>query len=120
VSGGHRLEHDREAAHGLEPEGLLGELRRCLGRAALGLEAAEGSDGLGRQADVAHDGDARVDDRAGALDGDAAALEFDRVASGLLDEALRVGDRLLVRGLIGAEGEVPDQQRGLDPPADGG
>ena len=36
------------------------------GGAALGLPAAEGGRGLGSQADVAHHGDARADDRAGA------------------------------------------------------
>ena len=58
------------------------------------------------------------DDRPGALDRGAAALELDRVAAGLLDEALRVRDRLLVGELVGAERHVADQQRRPQPAAD--
>ena len=108
---GNRLEDDREAAGRLQRQRLLGELRRRLGGLALGLEAAEGGGGLRRQADVAHHRDAGADDRPRPLDGGAAALELDGVAAGLLDEALGVLDRLLVRALVGAERHVADQQR---------
>src|ERR687888_380858 len=56
---------------------------------------------------------------AGALDGNAAALELDCVAARLLDEALGGGDRVLVGGLVGAEGEVTDQERRLEAAAHG-
>ena len=91
----------------------------ALGGAALGLVAAERGRGLRRQADVAHDRDPGVDDRPGALDAGAAALELDGVAAGLLDEALGGGDRLLVGGLVGAEGQVADQERRAQPAAHG-
>ena len=64
---------------------------------------------LRRQADVAHHRDARPDDRPRPIDRGAAALELDRVAARLLDEPLRVLDRVLVRALVGAERHVADQ-----------
>ena len=50
------------------------------------------------------------DDRPRALHARAAALELDGIAAGFLDEALGGGDRLLVRRLVGAEGQIADQQ----------
>ena len=91
----------------------------ALRRAALGAVAAERGRRLGRQADVALDRDPGVDDRAGALHGHAAAFELDRVDARLLDEALGGGDRLRVGGLVGAEGQVGDQERRLQPAAHG-
>src|SRR3954453_21873079 len=111
--GGDRLEHDREAAGVLEVEGVAVHAERTASRAALRLVAAERGGGLRGEADVPHHGDAGVDDRPGPLHGDAAALELDRVAARLLDEALGGGDRLLVGGLVGAEGHVADQERRL-------
>jgi hypothetical protein len=60
---------------------------------------------------MAHHGNPGLDDRAGALDARAAALELDRVAARLLDEPLRGGDRELVRCLVGPERQVADEQR---------
>ena len=60
------------------------------------------------------------DDGAGARDAHgAAALELDRVAAGLLDEAEGGLHRLLVGDLVGAEGQVADQERGAQPAAGG-
>ena len=67
------------------------------------LVAAQRRGGLRGQADMAHHGDAGLDDGARAIDHPAAALELDGVRAGLLDEALRGRDRLLVAGLVGAE-----------------
>ncbi len=64
--GGDRLEHEREAARLLQRERLRADLRGRGGGAALGLPAAERGRGLGGEADVAHHGDARGDDRARA------------------------------------------------------
>ena len=118
--GGDRLEDDREAAHGLQRQRLLGDLRRPAGGLALGLVAAERGRRLRRQADVAHHRDPGADDRPRAVDRGAAALELDRVAAGLLDEALGVGDGLLVRLLVRAERHVADQERRAQAAADGG
>ena len=45
----------------------------------------------------------------------AAALELDRVAAGLLDEAEGGLHRLLVGDLVGAEGQVADEERRAQP-----
>src|ERR1700758_3432037 len=84
-----RLENDRETAGILERERVTGHLEGTLGRTALRAVTAERGGGLRRQANVAHDRDAGVNDRPGALDARPAAFELDRVAAGLLDEALR-------------------------------
>jgi hypothetical protein len=68
---------------------------------------------------VSHHRHAGADDRPRAVDGGAAALELHSVHTCLLDEAVGVLDRLLVGALVGAEGHVADQQRGLQPTADG-
>src|SRR5439155_18701052 len=95
-----RLEDDREAANGLEGQSLLGESGGRLRGPALRLEAAQGGCGLGGQTDVPHHRNPGADDRAGPVDGRATALELDGIAGGLLDEALGVLDRLLVRHLV--------------------
>jgi hypothetical protein len=118
-SGGDRLEDDCETPDGLQGQGLLGELRRRLCGATLCLESPERRRGLRGQADVTQNRDPRAHDRAGSVDGGATALELDGLAAGLLDEALSVRDRLLVRALVGAEGHVADQQRVLEAAADG-
>ena len=108
------LEHDREAAR--RPASASASSTSCcaaVGRAALHLEAAEHGRGLRREADVAHHRDARVDDRPRARDRRAAALELHRVGAALLHEPHRVRDRLLVRGLVGAERHVGDDERPL-------
>ena len=116
---GDGLEHDREAAGVLQVEGVAGDVERALCRAPLGAVAAQRGRRLGRQAHVALDRDPGVDDGAGALHGHAAAFELDRVDARLLDEALGGGDRLRIGGLVGAEGQVGDQERRLQPAAHG-
>jgi hypothetical protein len=86
------------------------------GAAALRAVAAERRRGLRRQPDVAHDRHAGADDRARPRDRHRpAALELDRVAARLLDEAQRAADGLLVGRLVGAERQVADEQRGAQP-----
>ena len=92
-----RLEDDREAADRLQGEGLLGQLRRGLRGPSLRLEPSQGGRGLRRETDVAHHRDPGANDRAGAVHRGAAALQLDGLAARLLDEALGVLDRLLVR-----------------------
>ena len=83
--------------------------RRLLRRAALGLEAAEHRGGLGREPDVAHDRDPGRDDRA-ARSITPAPSSFG-VRAGLLHEADRVADGVLVRHLERAERHVRDDER---------
>ncbi len=116
---GDGLDHDREAADRLQREGVLQLLDRALGVLALGFVAAEGGRGLRGEADVAHHRDAGVDDRPGALDDDAAGLELDRLAAGLLDQPLGAADRFLVARLVAAHRHVADHQRRLQAAADG-
>ena len=118
--GGDRLEHDREAARLLQLERVVEHPLGALGGPALRAVAAERRRGLGREADVAHDRHAGAHDRPRALGHRASALELDRVAAGLLDEAMRGGDRLGVGRLVGAERQVADQQRRPQAAPDGG
>lgn len=108
--GGHALEDDGKGAGLLEREGVGDELLGCLGALALDLEAAEGVDGLRRQADVAHDGDAGLHhglDLGADLD---AALELDGLATALLHEAAGVADGRGHVLLVGEEGHVADDE----------
>ena len=114
-----RLEDDREAARLLQRERVVEHLAGARRGAALGAVAAEHRRRLRRQPDVAHHRHAGAHDRAGALGGRAAALELDRVAARLLDEAVGGLDRLGVGGLVGAERQVADEQRRPQPAADG-
>src|SRR3954454_23049367 len=116
----HRLEDDREAARVLQRERLARDPRRALAGPSLRAPASERRRGLRREADVAHDRDARAHDRPGARDRHlVAALELDRVRAGLLDVAHRARDRLLVGDLVGAERQVADEQRRLQPATGG-
>jgi hypothetical protein len=114
------LEHEREAARVLERDRVARDLERPLGGAALRLVPAQCGRRLRSEADVAHHGDPGARDRVGARDAGAAALELDGIAAGLLDESLRGRDRLLVRGLVGPERQVADEQRRVQPAAHGG
>ena len=112
---GHALEHDREAArlgerHGVVDDGLGGvELL------ALHLEAADGVDGLGREAEVAHHRDLGVEDRLDGAEALAAALELHRRRAGA-DELGRVADRLLGGDVVAEPRQVTDEQGpGLGP-----
>ena len=110
---GHRLEHDREAAGGLQRERVVEQLLRLAGGAALRLEAAEHVADCGVRpmwpitgmpaSTIAR---TRDEHRAGAL-------ELDGVGAPLLDEADRVPDRLLVGDLVRAERHVGDHERPL-------
>jgi len=58
--GGDALQNDAKCPRLLKAEGLIEELPRSDGRASLCPESADDGDGLGRQTDVAHDGDASL------------------------------------------------------------
>ena len=61
---GHALEHDREAAGVGERDRVVDDRPRGLEVLALHAEAAEGVNGLRREAEVAHHRDLGVEDRA--------------------------------------------------------
>ena len=92
---GHELEHDRERPGLLDRE-RVGEQRPCL-LAVLALDAdlAHRVDRLRREADVAHDRDAGVDERLDRPRAADAALELDRLGAGLAHEAAGVAQRVL-------------------------
>ena len=105
-----RFEDHREAARVLERERVVEEPHRLGGRAALGLEAAQHRDALGRQAEVAHDGDAGLRQGSRAVDRRAGPLELDAVRAGLLDQPDAALDGLLVGHLVRAEGQVAQEE----------
>src|SRR6185437_17058993 len=97
----------------LQRERVAGDGERAPRGPALGAVTAEGGRRLRREADVPHDGNPGLDDRAGALDAGPAAFQLDRVAPRLLDEPLGGRDRLGVTSLVRPERKVTDQQRGI-------
>ncbi len=111
-----RLEDDREASGLLQRERVGGDACRGVRVASLGAVAAQRGGRLRGQADVAHHRDAGADDRSCAsARGGSAALELDRVAAGILDEAQRRAHRLLVGDLVRAEWKVADEKRRPQP-----
>ncbi len=86
---------------------------------ALDAVSAERADGLRREAEVPHDGDARLDDRADRARALAAALELHGVHPAVREEAARVADGLGDVGLVREERQVADPERGGARPRDG-
>src|SRR5690606_24534495 len=87
----YEFEDDRKAAGLLETPGFGFQARGRFGIAPLHPEAAEGVHGLGRQAEMAHHGDPRVDQRPDvASDVLVAALELDRLRARLPHDPPRV------------------------------
>ncbi len=111
--GRYALEHDREDARVLERERRVGDRARREDVAALDAVAAELGDGLGREADVAHDGDTGPHDRVDGVPHVLAALELHAVGAALLEEPSGVPDRLLDRDLVAEEGHVADDEAAL-------
>jgi hypothetical protein len=62
---------------------------------------------------MAHDRHAALNQEGDGLRHAPAAFEFDRAAAGFLEHARRRGERLFLRGLVGAERQVDDDQRAL-------
>jgi hypothetical protein len=108
--GRHGLDEDRERARVLEGARVGDEAVHGGGVAALHAVAAQLAERLGRQADVAHHGDARVGDRAHARRHARAALELHRVAPGL-HEGAGVAHGVRIGGLVGEERQVADHER---------
>jgi hypothetical protein len=102
----------------LQGERVLEELGPCVAAALDGV-AAEFVDGLRREAEVAHDGDSDVDHAADVGDEGGAALEFDSVGAGLLEEACSGADGVFDAGAVGAEGHVGDDVGPLGSADDG-
>ena len=108
-----RFEHEAETARLFEQERVFEQALRGGGVPALRTEAAQLVDGLRREAEVPHDGNARADDGAHRVRAFAPAFEFDRLHARLLQEASRVADGFIHVRLVGHERHVADQQRGL-------
>ena len=94
----------------MQRECVLEQARRLGARAPLHTVAAEGRVRLWREADVAHDGDTRIDERANLRHHTLTSLELDRVRSSLLDKPHAVARRVLCRE-VRAKGEVAYEQR---------
>ena len=112
------FEDEREASRGLERPRVTEQRDSLLRRPPLRLEPAEHRRRLWCQADVPHHRDPGVDDRTDACEHRARSLELHGVRSGLLDEADRVANRILVRDLERAEGHVGDHERPARPACD--
>ena len=105
-----RLEDDREAARVLQPEGVVEDAPRGLGGGGLDAVAAERADGLRREAEVAHDGNAGLDDRADGPRTLAPALELHGVHAPVGEEPSGVADGLGDVGLVREERHVADAE----------
>ena len=91
---GHALDHEGEATSRFQ---RLGRVEQGVGRrdvARLHLEAPHGQDRLGREPQVAHDGDLGPDDRLNDGEPGPAPLELDRLRPGP-DQPGRVAHRLV-------------------------
>ena len=109
--GGDALEHDGEAAGGLE-RARVGDQALLVGLTArLHLVAAERQHRLRRQSQVAHDRDAGLDDALHGLGHARTALELDGVGAPLLHQPAGVQHGLLGAGLVAHERHVPHDHR---------
>ena len=106
---GHEFEQDGHDAGVFERLGVVDDLLGLHRALALQAEAAEGGDALGREAEVAHDRDAGVDDGLDAGADLGAAFELDAVAGCLGHEAAGVEHGGLVGGLVAHVGHVADE-----------
>ena len=108
---GDELEDDREGAGLLQDPGVVHDLPRLCCAPPLHAEAAERAGALGRQAEVAHDRDARPRDALQAIGHLGATFELDGIAAGLGHEPAGVADRGLDARLVAHVGHVADDPR---------
>ena len=99
--------------------GLGDDRRRLAALASLGAVAAQGGGRLRREPDVAHDRDAGGDDRLGAPADVPPRSSFTAWSAALLDETDGGRHGLGVGDLVGAEGQIGDEQRAAQPAAHG-
>ena len=111
--GRHHLEHDRERA-GVLDRVRVGEQLLDAVAAPLDEVTAEAVLALRGEADVRHDGDARIHDAPDLLGAAPSALELHRVGAGLLHEPHGGVQRLQRPGLVRAERHVGHDERALD------
>ena len=118
--GGHGLEHDGERAGGLERLRVGDQLARSGLALALHLEAAERVDGLRRQAQVPHDGDAGGHHGGNLRAHLFAAFQLHAVRAAFLEQAAGVAYGIGDADLVGQERHVADDQGVLRAAGDGG
>ena len=117
---GQQLENHGENAGLLKAPGIGVEPEGGIFLAALDPIAAEGVHGLGRQADVAHDGDAGAHEGVDMSDGFLiAAFELDGLRAGLLHDAARVAQGFLGTDLEREERHVHDDEAAMHAAAHG-
>mmetsp|Transcript_246 Transcript_246/g.556 ORF Transcript_246/g.556 Transcript_246/m.556 type:complete len:277 (+) Transcript_246:43-873(+) len=108
----HALQHHAEAPRLLQRQRVLDHLLRLLDVAPLRPEAPQYADGLRGEPHVPHHGDAGVHHGPGRRHPRRPApLQLHRVHAALLQHADARLHRLRRRPLVGAEGEVADEQR---------
>jgi hypothetical protein len=115
---GDGFKDDGEGACRLDGVGVAEELFGGVGGLTLDAEAAEGVDGLGREADVSHNGNFGFGEAGDELETALAAFDFDSFGAGFLDEADGVAEGFGDVGVIGAEGHVGDDEGVLCAAAD--
>src|SRR5438105_2823217 len=110
----YKLENDGESARLLEAVRFGHESLRALGLATLNTSAADGVDGLRREADVPHHRNAGPHQRVHRVEHlGAATLDLHGTRSRLLNRASAVQHRTLDARLIGKERHIDDDERAL-------
>ena len=108
-----------EGACGFYGVRVAEELFGGVGGFALDAIAAEGVDGLGREADVSHYGNFGFGEARDEFETALAAFDFDGFGAGFFDEADGVAKGFGDVGVIGAEGHVGDDEGVVGAAADG-
>src|SRR5580698_4103535 len=103
---GDGFENDGEGASGLDGVGVAKKLFGGVGSFALDAITAEGVDGLGREADVSHNGNFGLGEAGDELKTALAAFDFDGFGAGFLNDTYGVAKGFRDVGVIGAEGHV--------------
>ncbi|VTR69356.1 hypothetical protein DESC_740095 [Desulfosarcina cetonica] len=109
--GGHRLGDDGEGAGRLNRLGILDDAPGRGGVLALNLEPAQGAGGLGREADVALDGNSGLDDGLDHRREIDPAFQLHAITSAFLHQPSRIDDGVANAGVIAHEGHVANHHR---------
>ena len=115
---GHALEHEGEAPRVLQRVRVLQEPLRVLEVLALDAVAPHRVDGLGREAEVAHDGDLGAEDARDDRGAHHAPLELHAAGTGS-DERCGVAHRVIDAGVVAHPRQVAHDERRRRRPGDG-